>query len=158
LDNEYKEYFLSLGLRFLYKLPHRSTYKERRKLIAGGIYTDFDFFVQAVADYMPSEAFVDIADEEAQLELCGDDGNGPNEAWLWSNDYTNFWFPNDGCKDDLREWAIACETVEGFQTGGSSKSRTMRLTPYRGMKLSALSMKGTIKKRSEEKTSELTFG
>lgn len=104
LDNEYKEYFLSLGLRFLYKLLHRSTYKERRKLIAGGIYTDFDFFVQAAAHYPPSEAIMNFADGEAHLEFCGDDRNGPNEAWLWSNDYTNLWHPSDGSREDLREW------------------------------------------------------
>ena len=54
---------------------------------------------------MPSQAFMEVADEEVDVEFHGDDHDGPNEAWLWSNDYTNFWYPNDGCKDDLREWA-----------------------------------------------------
>ncbi|KAI9877686.1 MAG: hypothetical protein M1830_003128 [Pleopsidium flavum] len=103
-DDEYKEFYLSLGLTFLYKILNQSQYEEWRELILDNIYTDYDFLVQALEKYYPCPEFADIMDEDADMEFHRDDGSGPNEAWLWSNEYSNAYFVNNGSKADLRTW------------------------------------------------------
>ncbi len=103
-DDEYKEHYLSLGLTFLHKILNKSKYEEWREMILDNIYTDYDFLVQALEKYYPCPDFADIADEDADMEFRGDDGSGPNEAWLWSNEYTNSYYVNDDSKANLRKW------------------------------------------------------
>lgn len=109
--NEMKEYALALGLRFLHNLLNEPNYEKRRQILAGHRDSDMNFLGRTLemGPCEPGEFSEDVDGLVSVAEIdhssARDNGQGPNEAWLWA--YRSEGYSRDYCahnKLDLREW------------------------------------------------------